>query len=151
MENFSSKYKAAKKKARLRSNVQERNEKLREALQKAKSAKRKQNKRFRTKHHPDYKVVSADLLHHVKDQSIEVNSLQQQINYWQNETISAQDTLDNSKEFIATKQDGKTYKSEIRQASYHLQDLGIAQGNVSEAIRLGADRDGWATSLLQHK
>ena len=148
MEKLSSKYKAANKKARFRSNVQERNEKLREALQKAKSAKRKQNKRFRTKHHPDYKVVSADLLHHVKDQSIEVNSLQQQINYWQNETISAQDTVENSKEFIATKQDGKTYKSEIRQASYHLQNLGIAQGNVSEAIRLvvksvtGAEMDG---------
>ena len=66
-----------------RSIVQERNEKLCEALQKAKSAKRKQNKRFRTKHHPDYKVVSADLLRHAKDQAIEVNSLHQEISYWQ--------------------------------------------------------------------
>ena len=82
-------------KARFRSNVLEQNEKLREALQKAKSVKRKQNKRFRSKHHPDYKVVSTDLLHDVKDQAIEVNSLHQKIRYWQNETISAQDTLEN--------------------------------------------------------
>lgn len=37
--------------------------------------------------------------------------------------------------YIETKKDGKTFTANIREASYHLQNLGVGQGKVSEAIK----------------
>jgi len=37
---------------------------------------------------------------------------------------------------IESKKDGKTYSLNIREASYHLQNFGISQKNVSNAIKL---------------
>ena len=101
-----------------------------------KTAKRNRSQRFKGKYdasNPDYKIVCTNLLRQTKHK---VTELSQQVKYCKNESATAKDAIEDRTGHITTKQDGKTYKSEIRQASYHLQSLGVSQPNVSPAIRL---------------
>ena len=131
-----SKYRSAKAKLKNVSKLQMQNQELRDELHRLKTAKRKQSKRFKGKYdasNPDYKIVCTNLLRQTKHR---VTELSQQVKYWENESATAKDAIEDRTGHITTKQDGKTYKSEIRQASYHLQSLGVSQPNVSPAIRL---------------
>ena len=75
-----------------------------------------------------------------------INQCQKQLSEKKNEVISQKKLVsflenkldiaqqDNQENIIKTKE-GKTYKACIREASYYLQNLGVSQANVSEAIQ----------------
>ena len=54
------------------------------------------------------------------------------------ENLVCAKTQEQSPDIISTKQDGKTFKPEIREASYSLQNLGVPQSKVSAAIKVVA-------------
>ena len=131
-----SKYHALKVESKTLPKLKKRNKKLHDALMRFRRAKRKRIERYKAKHqtsHLEYKTVSKNVLEMAK----ELSNLNEDIRYWQNEATLHQDALKYAKDtnpHFQTKQDGKTYKTEIREASYILQSLGVSQKNVSEAI-----------------
>ena len=80
--------------------------------------------------HVVYNTVSADLLR----QAEKLASLNEEVRYWRNEATKNQDPR--KPQFHILKQSRmEVYKTEIREASYILQSLGVSQKHVSEAIR----------------
>lgn len=70
----------------------------------------------------------------ITEEKKEVDKLKGNLKFIENELDMTKCSL--NEEFIETKVGGKAFTSGVREASYHLQNMGISQQNVSEALRL---------------
>ena len=81
--------------------------------------------------------MSTPLLGQHQDRAKQINQLNQEVNFWQVEATSKLDNVTDNFQNFKIKQVGeKTYKTEVREARYFLQSLGVSQNNVSEPVRL---------------
>ena len=102
-----SKYRSAKAKLKTMSKLKMQNQEPSGELRRLKRAKRIQSYRFKGKYdasNPDYKILSTNLLRQTLDKVTELN---QQVKYWQNETATTADAIEDRTGHITTKQDGK--------------------------------------------
>ena len=67
----------------------------------------------------------------------ELNKLRDELREGKQSMQGLQDELDQSESRVVepTRKDGKTFAYWVREASYYLQDQGMAEGNTSEALR----------------
>ena len=135
------KYRAAKSDTAERvSQLQETHRELKTQQQKLKISTKKQAQRFKVKHlttGPEYKSMATNMAIHLVEKSKEIKTMQHEVQYWQNEALEGEEALEEEKsQVVQTKLDGKSFEPRIREASYHLQDLGIAQRNVSEVMQV---------------
>ena len=103
--------------------------------QRVSAAKRKHTERSRNK----VSKVSCDADKKSQLLTSDLYGKQEELKYMENEMTAAQEAiqeLQQEKSFVNTKVDGKTYTPGVREASYCLQSLGVAQHNVGKAIQV---------------
>jgi ribosomal protein L20A (L18A) len=127
------KYKSLSNEAQTIKKLQAKLDQANSSLRKIKEAKKKQTDRHRAK------LQNIKLEHIYEKSELEVKS--QQLEENKNTEIASiensmeQLKLKDTKSVIFTKCDGKSFKPEIREASYMLQNLGLSQNNASIAIK----------------
>ena len=116
--------------AKLQSKLQE----AKQTIKRLRATKRKQDLRHKEK------LLANKLENIYKTSVIEVNNktiLDQKEDTITNLELQLEDQeVPDISNTIETKRDGKTFTPQIREACYHLQNLGVSQKNVSVAIKL---------------
>ena len=84
----------------------------------------------------DLKKTNNNFTAALRQQNNELKTLKSKFSVLENELEEAREEIESLRApFENTKQDGKTYSTFIRDASYKLLDSGISESNVSDVLR----------------